>query len=234
MSIVTVTFWVPVPFHPATIVPRRDLLAEGEDERVALLRLPGRRPGDAGLDVGRRRGGVVDDAVRDHRRVGGVAGVVGRDGAKVVTAVGDAGRVPRAGVRARGVGADRRPRGSPGRGALDGDVEDARAAVSVPVAFSVTVRRSGEPGSVSDAVGAVLSTRRFATVEEVVCVPRVVRGDRAKVVEAVVTPRSSPTSRSTATWCRCRGRSRCPRPQESAGSSRSRRPSRRLCRSRRP
>ncbi len=43
--------------------------------------------------------------------------------------------------------------------------------VSVPVAFSVTVRRSGEPGSVSDAVGAVLSTRRFATVEEVVWFP---------------------------------------------------------------
>ena len=42
---------------------------------------------------------------------------------------------------------------------------------SVPVAFSVTVWRSGEPGSVRLAVGAVLSTRRFVTVEDVVVFP---------------------------------------------------------------
>ena len=39
---------------------------------------------------------------------------------------------------------------------------------SVPVAFSVFVPASGEPGSVRPAVGAVLSTRRFVTVAEVV------------------------------------------------------------------
>ncbi len=43
--------------------------------------------------------------------------------------------------------------------------------VSVPAALSVTVSRSGEPGSVRPAVGAVLSTRRLATVAEVFGLP---------------------------------------------------------------
>ena len=44
---------------------------------------------------------------------------------------------------------------------------------SVPVASTVTVPRSGVPGSVRPAVGAVLSTRRFVTVVDVAVPPAV-------------------------------------------------------------
>src|SRR5919197_3004373 len=43
---------------------------------------------------------------------------------------------------------------------------------SVALALTVTVCRSGVPGSVMPAVGAVLSTRRFVTAEEVTVAPR--------------------------------------------------------------
>ena len=109
-----------------------------------------------GLPIVAAGGGVVDPHVGHRRRRGGVAGVVGRDGAQVVQAVGRA----RSCSRTRGSSSRRSGRPASTR----------RSTEATPEPRVVRVRRAGRrcrgrsrPGCPSSRSAFVLSTRRSVT-----------------------------------------------------------------------
>ena len=193
--------------RPGVRVRRRELVGDRGDARAAVARRRGERDGagEIGSRVAhRRRRRCVVDADGDRRRGEGVAGVVGRQDAEVVLAVGLRRRVPARGLVRPGARADRR--------ALELDGRDSRSTRIGGVARQAdrAADVGASAGAVIEPVGFVLSTRTVI-VAEAWALPAL----------SVVTTRRSYWP-SACGWCSSSrpGSSRCRRRSASAGTGR--------------